>query len=99
MWVVVGRVILSLSNHRHCAGDLVSVRHDAVSDSVNRAPDIVLRVLVGAAGVVNCLCLSLCCSAQGATSAKLQGGGIAKVMPFDLTCECVHFMRCLMRHV
>ena len=61
MGVVVGGGISSLTNHRHCAGDLVSVGHDAVEDGVDRAPDIVLRVLVGAVGVVNCLCVSLVC--------------------------------------
>ena len=80
-----------LTNRCHLAGGLIGNRHDTVKDGVDRASDIVLRVLVVAAGVVNRLPVSLLCWAKGAISAKLQGAGIAKVVPWYLTCECVYF--------
>jgi hypothetical protein len=68
--VVVGGVISSLPYHYHRAGDLLGVGYDAVEDGVDCVADVVLRVLVGAIGVVNRLRAHLLCWAQGAIGAE-----------------------------
>ena len=83
---------MSLTDRCHRAGDLVGVGHNTVEDGADRAPDVVLRIFVGAIGVVNCLCVSLLRWDQGAISVESKGAGIAKVVPWDLTYECVHFV-------
>ena len=88
--LLLAGLISSLLDHYYRAGDLVGVRHNSVEDGVDRAPDVVLRDLVGAVGVINHLRVSLLCLAQGAISAKSQGAGFIKVVPWDLTCECAH---------
>ena len=60
-----------------------------VEDSVGHAPDIVLRVLVGVIGVVDCRCTRLLGRAQVAVSVKSEGASVAKITPLRLATEGV----------
>ena len=52
---------MSLPYYCHRVGDLIGTRYNAVEDSVDLAADVVLYVLVGAAGVVIAFA-SACCA-------------------------------------
>jgi hypothetical protein len=52
--------------------------------------DIVLCILVGVIGVVDCLCVRLLCRVQAVVGVKSEGARVAKFVPRRFVTERVH---------
>ena len=76
--------------HHHCACTFLGVVYDTIEDDIDRAPDVVLCVLVGTVYVVDCLCVRLLGWAQGAVGARSEGTGVAEMVPYNLSREGIH---------
>jgi hypothetical protein len=86
---IVGGVVAPLPYYYHCARDIVDTGHNTIKDGVDRTPDVVLRILVDAVGVLDHLCVRLLGHAQAAIHRESEGDGVVKVTQLGLACENV----------